>query len=296
MGALCATARARYHNRKIAGKGGDLNPKSGRKVCIVFAFNYKAAPGYQPDKDMPLCELTSLTDGKRFAALARACGVETRAFYDAQVPGSMGWPGKDNMVNQLKTLGAELGEDDELVFFFGGHGMQSLAADSDGDEDDGHDEELCLVDPDGTYNPLKDDEIADILAEDFNPGTKVLFVTDCCQSGTVCDMSKPELQGREICHIAAVKDSQYAADWGDGGGFTICVLETIEEFVNNGQTEFSIVEIHNSAYDKFKKAYPDEADEVEFCFEQPLDLDPDTFQWSLVPPPGYKVKTLLDSM
>jgi len=108
-------------------------------------------------------------------------------------------------------------------------------------------------------------------------------------------LSKPCFEGREISHIAAVKDSQYASDWGDGGGFTTCVLESIEDFVEKGQND-CIVEIHNKAYDKFKAAYPDEAEEVEFCFEQPPDLDPDTFSWCLVPPKGYSVATLLDKM
>merc|ERR1719487_1907424 len=101
----------------------------------------------------------------------------------------------------------------------------------------------------------------------FNPGTKILVVTDCCQSGTVCDLSKEGFKGREICHIAAVKDNQYASDWGDGGGFTTCVLETLEDCADIGATEISIVQVHNKAYEKFCKAYPDEAQEVEFCFE-----------------------------
>jgi len=125
-----------------------------------LSFNYTPAPGYNPMKHRPLCELTSVTDGIRFLELANACGVEARGFFDKDIPQKIGWPGKANMVNELKKYGGQLGEDDELVLFFGGHVMQSLEADDDNDEDDGHDEELCLVDEDGTYNALKDDELA----------------------------------------------------------------------------------------------------------------------------------------
>jgi hypothetical protein len=293
---LCKNGRNRNTNTTISGQGGELNQKSGRKVCLVFAYNYKVRPGYNPMKDRPLEELTSVTDGTRFAQLAQACGVETRAFFDQQVPGmqNMGHPSKANMTQQLQQLGQELGEDDELVFFYGGHGMGSLEQSTDKYEEDGQDEELCLTDPDGSYNAMKDDDLAQLILDNFDEGVKMLFVTDCCQSGTVCDLCRPEFEGREIAHMAAVKDSQYAADWGEGGGFTICVLETLEDCANNGETEISIVDVHNRAYDKFKEAYPDEAEEVEFQYEQPNDLDPDTFQWILVPPAGYKVSTLLD--
>lgn len=263
---------------------------------MIAALNYTPSPatGYDPMKEIPLVELSSCTDGARFANLATACGAEVVQFYDKDAPGSTGWPSRDNVVKYLQSYGQQLGEDDTFVFFYGGHGMGSLTADEDGDEADGQDEELCLVNPDGSYCPLKDDDIAQILLDYFDPGTKVLFVTDCCQSGTVCDLSKPEFADREIAHMAGVKDNQYASDWGDGGGFTICLMEALEDFVAEGRDEFSIVDVHNVAYEKFSSAYPDEAEEIQFCFEQPLDLDPDTFVWPLVPPAGWTITTMLD--
>lgn len=296
MGKCGSKPKQKTVNGTISGNGGAPVERGGRMVCLVAALDYTPSPGtgYDPMREMPLMELSSTKDGTRFAALAKACGAEVYQLYDKQLPGTMGWPSKDTLVQQLQSMGSQLGEDDTFIFFYGGHGMQSLAGDDDGDEADGQDEELCLVNPDGSYCALKDDEIAQILLDYFDPGTKILFVTDCCQSGTVCDLSKPEFADREIAHMAGVKDSQYASDWGDGGGFTICLMETIEDFVADGRDEFSIVDVHNEAYGKFKEAYPDEAEEIQFCFEQPVTLDPDTFVWPLVPPEGWSIKTMLD--
>merc|ERR1719215_1286019 len=109
------------------------------------------------------------------------------------------------IVGRLQDYAQKCGPEHTFVFFYAGHGTQS--EDEDGDEDDGQDEEMCFCDPAGNYTPLKDDEVAQILAT-FDTETHILLVTDCCCSATVCDLSKPELDNHNVCHLAAVRDDQ----------------------------------------------------------------------------------------
>ena len=73
----------------------------------------------------------------------------------------------------------------ELVWIhYSGHG--SYISDSNGDERDGRDE--CLVPSDyQTKGLILDDYIKNLLAM-FNPSTRVIFIFDCCHSGTIGDV------------------------------------------------------------------------------------------------------------
>lgn len=73
--------------------------------------------------------------------------------------------------------------DDEVVFYFAGHGSQVL--DDDGDEPDGLDETLCPWDvrPDDSARDIRDDELREWLSH--IPSRNVAVVVDACHSGTV---------------------------------------------------------------------------------------------------------------
>lgn len=277
----------RYANQFIEGQGGDLVTYGGKTRALIVAFDYK---GYGANRS-GLNPLSCSPDAKRFASLCEACGAEISLMLDTGERCSKAFPTKRRVVDEMKRMAAVTGPQDTFVFFYAGHGTQSSGGDRDGDEDDGKDEELCLCTETGAYTPLKDDEIADIVLQSFTQTTsKILFVTDCCQSGTVCDLSREEFAGRPICHVAAVKDTQFAQDLGDGGAFTSSLLETIETLVEQESKEESIKTVFNLCW----KTYSHRFRNQDFQFEQPEGLDVDTYSWPLMPPAGWKTTTLLD--
>lgn len=273
----------KVRNEPLVGSGGEIVETSGRCVVLCIAFDYG-----QDALDNAGCGPLSCTpDAMRFASLAKQCGAEVTAFYDKQIGGSQGFPDRDMVFSWIQQKSQELGPDDTFIWFYAGHG--NGATDEDGDEDDGQDEELCFVTEDGYYNPLKDDLISELLAN-FNEECHILVVTDCCHSATVCDLDNEAMKGRPVVHLAAVKDEQCAQDLGDGGAFTSSLLETIETYVEEGVSLFSLTDIFNRTHDDFSDRFA----EQDFCIELTIDYDPDTFMWPLIPQPGYQCATLLD--
>eukprot|EP00929_Paragymnodinium_shiwhaense_P007643 TRINITY_DN11154_c0_g2_i3.p2 TRINITY_DN11154_c0_g2~~TRINITY_DN11154_c0_g2_i3.p2 ORF type:complete len:192 (-),score=35.02 TRINITY_DN11154_c0_g2_i3:272-847(-) len=185
-----------------------------------------------------------------------------------------------------------------FVFFFAGHGTATHGEEFEDGETGAT--ELCICDKSGAYNPLKDTGIAEILKHDFSYDTDILFITDCCQSGTVCNLDDEEFADRPICHIAAVKDSQLCVDDGARGGLTTCLVEAIEDAMekdDHPDSALNMVKVFNAAYIKFKHAcetYDEEAGNPTFSFESSPDLDPDSVEWPLMPPKGWHVDTVLD--
>jgi len=280
---ICHSGYKFKNSTQIRGLGGELQPV-GKTIVLVTAFDYE---GYGAEEKSGCGQLSCTPDGMRFADLARQSGAEVHAFYDKSCGQCEGFPNRDDIVAKMRAIGAQLGPGDAFVFFYAGHGTQGGAGGAE--EADGMNEEMCFVDPTGEYTPITDDEIAELLME-FNPETHVLFVTDCCQSATVCDLQQEEFSDRPYCHLAAVKDSQYAADLGDGGAFTSSLLESIEQLVGEGKTEFSIVEVYNTCFGQFSDRFENQ----DFQFERTPQMDPDAFPWPLVPPAGYTVDTQLD--
>jgi hypothetical protein len=69
---------------------------------------------------------------------------------------------------------------DTLVVTYSGHGGQ--VPDDNGDEDDGLDETWCLHD-----RQVRDDTLADLWRR-FEPGVRIVLISDSCHSGTVAKM------------------------------------------------------------------------------------------------------------
>jgi len=134
----------------------------------------------------------------------------------------------------------------EVVWIhFSGHGSQVL--DRSGDELDGRDE--CLVPSDYAKAGVITDDSLTQLMRFFNPATRVLFVSDSCHSGTICDVKyswKTPTSGvveNALCVVPArvttlsgCLDAQTSADaynvMGDGrysGAMTSCLLMALRE-------------------------------------------------------------------
>mmetsp|Transcript_112533 Transcript_112533/g.220573 ORF Transcript_112533/g.220573 Transcript_112533/m.220573 type:complete len:311 (+) Transcript_112533:77-1009(+) len=278
---------------RVVGEGGDLIVPVGGKtrVCIV-AFDYK---GYGCEK-YKISDLTSCEDGVRFAQLSKASGAEVKEFYDrSDIPSSGGFPKKSKILEEWRRVGAITCPNDVFVFFFAGHGTLEPATDPDDDNDEPEDEAMCFVEPDGRPNFWRDNDVARMLYKDFHPDAHIIFITDCCHSGTVCDLSRKILTGRPIVHLAAVRDDQSAQDLGDGGAFTCSLIETVEHLVRHDDRHdghFSVPEVFNACYDRYNYRFDDQ----DFSFETTAHFDPDTFRWPLVPPRDWSLNLPLDTV
>ncbi|MCB0597013.1 MAG: caspase family protein [Lewinellaceae bacterium] len=128
----------------------------------LSASNYKSLP-----HPLPCCE----ADAEAMAGIAKRQGfkqVDTYLSAEATI----------NTFNECMAQLAEKAMPGDLVLLsFSGHGGQVL--DTDGDEDDGKDETWCFYD-----GQVVDDRIFDLLSH-FQPGVRILVVSDSCHSGTV---------------------------------------------------------------------------------------------------------------
>lgn len=154
---------------------------------------------------------------------------------------------------------------DVLFFYYAGHG--TTLKDTDGDEIDGKDE--VLVPTDYTKNGfITDDWLYENLAKKVCGGATLWGFTDCCHSGTICDLTynwipncsvktgKPRtpyntanwtdvfnmttdrrapLPGN-VVFFAGCLDNQVAYETNGQGAFTRCLIEFLKQktrFVNN---------------------------------------------------------------
>lgn len=90
---------------------------------------------------------------------------------------------KANIVDALKMYIEGLKPQDLLIFHYSGHG--TWIPDKDGDEPDHRDECLCPIDYESGL--LIDDELAEIFSQKTR-GSRILFLSDSCHSGSVFRM------------------------------------------------------------------------------------------------------------
>lgn len=196
---------------------------------------------------------------------------------------------QDTIVEEWEELAETLGEDDMFIFYFSGHGVQ--IPDQDWmDEEDGKDEVMLFVKPDGSPEFFVDDQVADLLAK-MDPACRVVLITDCCHSGTMGDLSKAKLRGRPIFHIAATLDHQEAVDLLDGGALTTCIIETVKKACRTAD-DYSITEIYNDMIGMYQDRFL--SDQQNFSFSFPHGADPDTCPWPFMPPPNWNAITKFD--
>ncbi|KDQ21675.1 hypothetical protein BOTBODRAFT_61312 [Botryobasidium botryosum FD-172 SS1] len=96
-------------------------------------------------------------------------------------------PTKRNIEDSMRWLAEDAYWDDELFFYFAGHGEQVY--DQDGDEDDGMDESILPVDHNGDVDQdIVDDDIFEYMVKPLPAGCKLTALVDCCHSGTILDL------------------------------------------------------------------------------------------------------------
>lgn len=265
-------------------------------ICTLdYPVEYAGESGASP--------LTCSQDGSRFLDLCYKSGVpEENIFHMMDTADNCGtayWPNKANLTAAIKTAAADLkkmGPDAMFIFFFAGHGYHMDEGPFCGDEEDGVDEFLVLMDDTGyasgsQMDPFLDDHMKGLVYNYFPRENKILFVTDCCHSGTVCDLDDPVLGGHQIVHYAAVQDNQEAQDVG-GGAFTSSLLEMVEDLVAAGTTEMSVDELYTEVNTKFGPAW-ELTGAQNFNYNATACADASTFPWPFFPA-GYSVDTVID--
>lgn len=223
--------------------------------------------------------LTCSIDGRNMEKLAAACGVrDVTAMYDEQCT-------KENVLAALEEVGGRCGDDDYFVFYYSGHGTQ--VDDEDGDEDEGQDEALCLVDAQGqiSYNTLLiDDELCECLTDNIDEGVRIIVLSDCCHSGTICDFDKDVWEGREAISISGCLDNQTSGDIGKGGIFTHSMLLAIDQLQDAGEEDYSVGLMFNAALENDDKVFNSAQD---ITLKAPPHFSPDRMAWPLTPQGEY---------
>jgi hypothetical protein len=280
---------------------GEMMPQDPNLIKVIvctldYAEDYADGSGCSP--------LTCSMDGARFLDLCEKGGVPAEnIFHMMDSPENAGtnmWPNKRNLSAAMTAAASDLkkmGPDAMFVFFFAGHGYHQAEGLCGGDEEDGQDEFLCLMKdtgyaPGSELDPMLDDDMKSIIYSKFPRTNKILFVTDCCHSGTVCDLDDPVLGGHQIVHYAAVQDNQEAQDVG-GGAFTCSMLEMIEDLVAAGTTEMSVDELYTNINTKFGPGW-ELTGAQNFNYNATMQADASTFPWPFFPA-GYSVATAIDT-
>jgi len=149
---------------------------------------------------------------------------------------------KSKITATMQAIGARCGKKDRVVIYFLGHGS-SVGQDSDGDEEDGTDEELCLMSEDGTtYDYFRDDDWAALITSAIPRRADITMITDCCNSGTMADTGKDIWRGRNAVNISACKDEESGMDVGGLSLFTECVYQVCCAMSNMDEDGFFSVD------------------------------------------------------
>jgi metacaspase-1 len=97
---------------------------------------------------------------------------------------------KKNWITTLTNLGKRSKPGDWLVHAYSGHGSQvACTHETQSFETDNYDEILCPIDMDWN-SPFRDDDINKIVMS-INPAVNLLFLMDCCYSGTLLKNAAP---------------------------------------------------------------------------------------------------------
>lgn len=123
-----------------------------------------------------------------------------------------------------------------LWIHFSGHGTQ-LKAQNPYDELDNKDE--CIVASDNLV--IRDNFFKKALTR-ANPSTRIVFVFDCCHSGTMCDLDRTSLDADVVC-LSGCDDHETTRDqWDDAanewrGAFTTNLLESLHTQLHSPITD-----------------------------------------------------------
>lgn len=156
-------------SRTRGGGGGDstteIAPPQARSLHVGIDFlNTQTYAGWNGQL------FGCVNDSERMQVIAMEQGYTTRALHNRDAT-------REAVIAAVEEDAGKLAEGDHYLLTFACHGGR--ITDFNQDEDDGHDEALCLFD-----YMIADDEIFRLLSR-FKPGVRVLAVIDSCNSGSI---------------------------------------------------------------------------------------------------------------
>lgn len=205
-----------------------------RARAFLFGLNYAD----DPDARLQGC----INDVRNMAQYLGGLGVQCTVYTDDVNKGQLTGLGLLQALNEAAI--ASVREDLDMVWIhYSGHGTS--VRDKSGDEADGMDE--CLVPTDFRQKGVLPDDYIRRVFSLFNPRTRVIFVFDCCHSGTIGDVryswegpSAPRVENRacaarcKVITISGCLDHQVSMDVQSGGpagaagAMTTALLETLK--------------------------------------------------------------------
>jgi hypothetical protein len=170
-----------------------------RHAIIVGISDYPGAGSDLAYADVDATEMAS--------ALTSAYG-----FTDVQTL-TNGAASRSAILGAIADLQRSVGEDDEVVFFFSGHGMNGVAADGDNEKVD---EAIVTQNDTGTeFLAIWDGELKQAFS-DFKT-IRIVFIFDSCLAGGMDDLQET---GRVILMAAGEHGYSYEGDQWQNGEFT----------------------------------------------------------------------------
>lgn len=181
----------------------------------------------------------------------------------------------------IETVAGRCDANDIFVFYYTGHG--DTVADQDGDEDDGTDEALCLVGEDGhigedTY--MRDDHFSQYIYDNCQ-AENVLVLMDCCHSGTIVDLDKPNWEGHHCISISGCKDDQESAGTGSGGLLTTSICNAVKTLYEAGHHQYSVGLLYNQMLAHAKVMKKQFGSKQKIQLHTSPHITPDTMCWPL---------------
>lgn len=123
---------------------------------------------------------------------------------------------REAILDAIATTASAAGQNDEVVFFFSGHGMNGVADDGDGERTD-----EAIVTHDGTdIVPIWDGELSGAFSS-FDT-SRIVCIFDICLAGGMDDL---EESGRVIVMASGERGYSYEGDQWQNGEFTYYFAE-----------------------------------------------------------------------
>mmetsp|Transcript_54629 Transcript_54629/g.130367 ORF Transcript_54629/g.130367 Transcript_54629/m.130367 type:complete len:286 (-) Transcript_54629:168-1025(-) len=275
MGNFCMNLPHKNINKPVAdGENYDRNRHVGDVKVLMVVNDYKNTPK----------SLSCGVDGQHMRQLLQACGVSSiTSVLDNQCT-------KGRVRQAVRQVCSSCAPDDYFLFYYSGHGH--FVRDLDGDEADHFDEAFVCVDEQGQIKIPQslyiDDEFHDDMVAALHPDTRVLLITDCCHSGTIADLDKPDMEGREAILLAGCLDPQTSGDLKrtQGGGiFTHSLLLAVQRLSQMGETECSVGRVFNETLEVDDEVFLSPQDLAIQCC---LGHSPDQMAWPLIPRAPYQ--------
>jgi len=246
----------------------------GQVRLLIVCLNYKYSPGN---------ELSAITDGINMSKMASQSRVDDVTFMrDDYPPNTPLFPTAHNVLTMIRKIAKRTRPQDYFVFFYAGHGENVKDAPPI-DEEDGFDEAFCTPGPRLQLTDryfLIDDTFSMCLESSFPPDTKILVLSDCCHSASICDIDSRVWRNHRICSISACQDYQTSADTGDGGFLTIAIQKAIADLaLKVGEQEYSVKHL----YDRVVK-YGKRISKAQNTNLMHANFDPELTAWPLPRP------------